>query len=75
MLVFCLITEMKNNCTGDVNNCCYICGCSVVAGDFVFAEGTENREGSSCVTIRSQFFFTNNTNSFSVLQDCGNCSR
>uniref|UniRef100_A0A3Q3EK70 Calcium channel, voltage-dependent, alpha 2/delta subunit 2b n=1 Tax=Kryptolebias marmoratus TaxID=37003 RepID=A0A3Q3EK70_KRYMA len=30
---------------------------------------------SSCVTIHSQFYFTNTTNSYSVLQDCGNCSR
>ncbi|KAF5893114.1 voltage-dependent calcium channel subunit alpha-2/delta-2-like, partial [Clarias magur] len=44
------------------------------AGDFAFAEGTESRGSSSCVTIQSQFFFTNTTNSFNVLQDCGNCS-
>ncbi|XP_034170117.2 voltage-dependent calcium channel subunit alpha-2/delta-2b isoform X1 [Pangasianodon hypophthalmus] len=44
-------------------------------GDFAFAEGTETRGSSSCVTIQSQFFFTNTTNSFNVLQDCGNCSR
>uniref|UniRef100_A0A8C5I1D7 Voltage-dependent calcium channel subunit alpha-2/delta-2-like n=1 Tax=Gouania willdenowi TaxID=441366 RepID=A0A8C5I1D7_GOUWI len=30
---------------------------------------------SSCVTIQSQFYFTNVTNSYNVLQDCGNCSR
>lgn len=30
---------------------------------------------SSCVTIQSQFYFTNTTNSYNVLQDCGNCSR
>lgn len=57
-----------------INSCC-ICVCSVVAGDFAFAEGTEIRGSSSCVTIQSQFFFTNTTNSFNVLQDCGNCSR
>uniref|UniRef100_A0A8C4HS29 VWFA domain-containing protein n=1 Tax=Dicentrarchus labrax TaxID=13489 RepID=A0A8C4HS29_DICLA len=34
----------------------------------------ETRE-SSCVTIQSQFYFTNTTNSYNVLQDCGNCSR
>uniref|UniRef100_A0A671YCJ9 Calcium voltage-gated channel auxiliary subunit alpha2delta 2 n=1 Tax=Sparus aurata TaxID=8175 RepID=A0A671YCJ9_SPAAU len=30
---------------------------------------------SSCVTIQSQFYFTNTTNSYNMLQDCGNCSR
>uniref|UniRef100_W5L2N2 Calcium channel, voltage-dependent, alpha 2/delta subunit 2b n=1 Tax=Astyanax mexicanus TaxID=7994 RepID=W5L2N2_ASTMX len=40
----------------------------------VFAEGTEAKGSSSCVTIQSQFYFTNSTNSFNVLQDCGNCS-
>uniref|UniRef100_A0A3Q0SS35 Calcium voltage-gated channel auxiliary subunit alpha2delta 2 n=1 Tax=Amphilophus citrinellus TaxID=61819 RepID=A0A3Q0SS35_AMPCI len=29
----------------------------------------------SCVTIHSQFYFTNTTNSYNMLQDCGNCSR
>ncbi|XP_076012856.1 voltage-dependent calcium channel subunit alpha-2/delta-2-like isoform X2 [Genypterus blacodes] len=42
-------------------------------GDTV-VEGFEARE-SSCVTIQSQFYFTNTTNSYNVLQDCGNCSR
>ncbi|XP_030634228.1 voltage-dependent calcium channel subunit alpha-2/delta-2b [Chanos chanos] len=32
-------------------------------------------KGSSCVTIQSQFYFTNTTNSYNLLQDCGNCSR
>lgn len=41
----------------------------------VFAESSETKGGSSCVTVYSQFFFTNTTNSFNVLQDCGNCSR
>ncbi|KAF0034879.1 hypothetical protein F2P81_012637 [Scophthalmus maximus] len=40
----------------------------------VLVEGFETRE-SSCVTIQSQFYFTNTTNSYNVLQDCGNCSR
>uniref|UniRef100_A0AAR2KJ20 VWFA domain-containing protein n=1 Tax=Pygocentrus nattereri TaxID=42514 RepID=A0AAR2KJ20_PYGNA len=39
------------------------------------AVGTEAKGSSSCVTIQSQFYFTNNTNSFNMLQDCGNCSR
>uniref|UniRef100_A0A8C5HZT8 Voltage-dependent calcium channel subunit alpha-2/delta-2-like n=1 Tax=Gouania willdenowi TaxID=441366 RepID=A0A8C5HZT8_GOUWI len=40
----------------------------------VLVEGFEIKE-SSCVTIQSQFYFTNVTNSYNVLQDCGNCSR
>ncbi|XP_046882204.1 voltage-dependent calcium channel subunit alpha-2/delta-2b [Hypomesus transpacificus] len=43
------------------------------SGD-ILAEGFDIRE-SSCVTIQSQFYFTNTTNSYNVLQDCGNCSR
>uniref|UniRef100_H2L9Z8 Calcium channel, voltage-dependent, alpha 2/delta subunit 2b n=1 Tax=Oryzias latipes TaxID=8090 RepID=H2L9Z8_ORYLA len=40
----------------------------------VLVESFETKE-SSCVTIQSQFYFTNTTNSYNVLQDCGNCSR
>uniref|UniRef100_A0A4W4E2V9 VWFA domain-containing protein n=1 Tax=Electrophorus electricus TaxID=8005 RepID=A0A4W4E2V9_ELEEL len=36
---------------------------------------SDTKGSTSCVTIQSQFFFTNTTNSFNVLQDCGNCSR
>uniref|UniRef100_A0A672YBV1 Calcium channel, voltage-dependent, alpha 2/delta subunit 2b n=1 Tax=Sphaeramia orbicularis TaxID=375764 RepID=A0A672YBV1_9TELE len=36
---------------------------------------TSTTKESSCVTIQSQFYFTNTTNSYNVLQDCGNCSR
>ncbi|KAM4582748.1 voltage-dependent calcium channel subunit alpha-2/delta-2-like isoform 1-T1 [Fundulus diaphanus] len=42
--------------------------------DDVFVDGYETKQ-SSCVTIQSQFYFTNTTNSYNVLQDCGNCSR
>uniref|UniRef100_A0A3Q0SRW6 Calcium voltage-gated channel auxiliary subunit alpha2delta 2 n=1 Tax=Amphilophus citrinellus TaxID=61819 RepID=A0A3Q0SRW6_AMPCI len=42
--------------------------------DDVLVEGFETKE-SSCVTIHSQFYFTNTTNSYNMLQDCGNCSR
>ncbi|XP_067361324.1 voltage-dependent calcium channel subunit alpha-2/delta-2-like isoform X6 [Channa argus] len=42
--------------------------------DDVLVEGLDTKE-SSCVTIQSQFYFTNTTNSYNVLQDCGNCSR
>lgn len=40
----------------------------------VLVDGLETKE-SSCVTIQSQFYFTNTTHSYNVLQDCGNCSR
>ncbi|TMS19076.1 Voltage-dependent calcium channel subunit alpha-2/delta-2 [Larimichthys crocea] len=42
--------------------------------DDVLVDGFETKE-SSCVTIQSQFYFTNTTNSYNMLQDCGNCSR
>ncbi|XP_036388834.1 voltage-dependent calcium channel subunit alpha-2/delta-2a isoform X2 [Megalops cyprinoides] len=42
--------------------------------DDVEAEGIDSRE-TSCVTIQTQFYFTNVTSSYGVLQDCGNCSR
>uniref|UniRef100_A0A672NCX1 Calcium voltage-gated channel auxiliary subunit alpha2delta 2 n=1 Tax=Sinocyclocheilus grahami TaxID=75366 RepID=A0A672NCX1_SINGR len=41
----------------------------------VWAESSDTKGSSSCVTVHSQFYFTNTTNSFNVLQDCGNCSR
>lgn len=42
--------------------------------DEVEAEGMDSRE-TSCVTIQTQFYFTNITSSYDMLQDCGNCSR
>uniref|UniRef100_A0A3B3U9A9 Calcium voltage-gated channel auxiliary subunit alpha2delta 2 n=1 Tax=Poecilia latipinna TaxID=48699 RepID=A0A3B3U9A9_9TELE len=39
----------------------------------IFIDAFETKQ-SSCVTIQSQFYFTNTTNSYNVLQDCGNCS-
>uniref|UniRef100_A0A8C9S3G6 Calcium channel, voltage-dependent, alpha 2/delta subunit 2a n=1 Tax=Scleropages formosus TaxID=113540 RepID=A0A8C9S3G6_SCLFO len=42
--------------------------------DDVEAESIDSRE-TSCVTIQTQFYFTNITSSYNVLQDCGNCSR
>ena len=48
--------------------------CKRNISDEVVVEGFETKE-SSCVTIQSQFHFTNTTNSYNVLQDCGNCSR
>uniref|UniRef100_A0A8C9WH64 Calcium voltage-gated channel auxiliary subunit alpha2delta 2 n=1 Tax=Scleropages formosus TaxID=113540 RepID=A0A8C9WH64_SCLFO len=37
----------------------------------VEAEAADARE-SSCVTVYSQFYFTNTSNSYNTLQDCGN---
>uniref|UniRef100_A0A8C7PVC2 Calcium channel, voltage-dependent, alpha 2/delta subunit 2a n=1 Tax=Oncorhynchus mykiss TaxID=8022 RepID=A0A8C7PVC2_ONCMY len=42
--------------------------------DEVEAEGMDSRE-TSCVTIQTQFYFTNINSSYDILQDCGNCSR
>lgn len=42
--------------------------------DDLLVDGFETKT-SSCVTIQSQFYFTNTTNMYNVLQDCGNCSR
>ncbi|XP_041748709.1 voltage-dependent calcium channel subunit alpha-2/delta-2a isoform X3 [Coregonus clupeaformis] len=42
--------------------------------DEVEAEGMDSRE-TSCVTIQTQFYFTNISSSYDILQDCGNCSR
>lgn len=42
--------------------------------DNLLVDSFETKE-SSCVTIQSQFYFTNTSNSYNVLQDCGNCSR
>ena len=47
--------------------------CDCLPDDSV-VEGFETKD-SSCVTIQSQFYFTNTTNSYNILQDCGNCSR
>uniref|UniRef100_A0A8C8HAS8 VWFA domain-containing protein n=1 Tax=Oncorhynchus tshawytscha TaxID=74940 RepID=A0A8C8HAS8_ONCTS len=41
--------------------------------DEVEAEGMDSRE-TSCVTIQTQFYFTNINSSYDILQDCGNCS-
>ncbi|KAJ8360961.1 hypothetical protein SKAU_G00174860 [Synaphobranchus kaupii] len=40
----------------------------------VEGEGVDSR-AASCVTVQTQFYFTNTTNFYNVLQDCGNCSR
>ncbi|KAJ7998441.1 hypothetical protein DPEC_G00204960 [Dallia pectoralis] len=42
--------------------------------DEVEAEGPDSKE-TSCVTIQTQFYFTNVSSSYSIMQDCGNCSR
>ncbi|XP_061583320.1 voltage-dependent calcium channel subunit alpha-2/delta-2a isoform X2 [Cololabis saira] len=42
--------------------------------DEVDAEGMDTKE-RSCVTIQTQFYFSNLSSSYNILQDCGNCSR
>ncbi|XP_011473086.2 voltage-dependent calcium channel subunit alpha-2/delta-2 isoform X3 [Oryzias latipes] len=42
--------------------------------DKVNAEGLDSKE-RSCVTIQTQFYMTNLSSSYNILQDCGNCSR
>ncbi|XP_073708703.1 voltage-dependent calcium channel subunit alpha-2/delta-2-like [Garra rufa] len=42
--------------------------------DEVDAEGMDSRE-ASCVTVQTQFYFSNISSSYNILQDCDNCSR
>lgn len=48
--------------------------CSADVADEVDAEGTESKE-RSCVMIQTQFYFSNLSSSYNILQDCENCSR
>uniref|UniRef100_A0A3Q3MNW1 Calcium channel, voltage-dependent, alpha 2/delta subunit 2a n=1 Tax=Mastacembelus armatus TaxID=205130 RepID=A0A3Q3MNW1_9TELE len=48
--------------------------CSGGAADEVAAEGTDSKE-RSCVMIQTQFYLSNLSSSYNILQDCGNCSR
>ncbi|KAJ3602296.1 hypothetical protein NHX12_030055 [Muraenolepis orangiensis] len=43
--------------------------------DEVQAEGMDSRAERSCVMIQTQYYFTNLSSTFYMLQDCGNCSR
>ncbi|KAF3689980.1 Voltage-dependent calcium channel subunit alpha-2/delta-2 [Channa argus] len=42
--------------------------------DEVDAEGMDSKE-RSCVMIQTQYYLSNLTSSYNILQDCGNCSR
>ncbi|KAM7005682.1 voltage-dependent calcium channel subunit alpha-2/delta-2a isoform 2-T2 [Tautogolabrus adspersus] len=42
--------------------------------DEVDAEGFDSKE-RSCVMIQTQYYLSNLSNSYNILQDCGNCSR
>ncbi|XP_053724518.1 voltage-dependent calcium channel subunit alpha-2/delta-2a isoform X2 [Synchiropus splendidus] len=42
--------------------------------DEVDAEGIDSKE-RSCVMIQTQYYFSNLSSSYNLLQDCGNCSR
>uniref|UniRef100_A0A8C6P5X4 Calcium channel, voltage-dependent, alpha 2/delta subunit 2a n=1 Tax=Nothobranchius furzeri TaxID=105023 RepID=A0A8C6P5X4_NOTFU len=48
--------------------------CSADVADEVDAEGAEPKE-RSCVMIQTQYYFSNLSSSYNILQDCGNCSR
>lgn len=48
--------------------------CSADLADEVEAEVIESKE-RSCVMIQTQYYFSNLSNSYNILQDCGNCSR
>ncbi|KAL0978716.1 hypothetical protein UPYG_G00174260 [Umbra pygmaea] len=41
--------------------------------DEVEAEGIDSK--TSCVTIQTQFYFTDISSTYGIMQDCGNCSR
>lgn len=48
--------------------------CSGDAADEVDAEGFDSKE-RSCVMIQTQYYLSNLSSSYNILQDCGNCSR
>ncbi|KAF3856196.1 hypothetical protein F7725_016919 [Dissostichus mawsoni] len=43
--------------------------------DEVDAEGMDSTRVRSCVMIQTQYFLSNLSSSYNILQDCGNCSR
>uniref|UniRef100_A0A4W6CIC5 Calcium channel, voltage-dependent, alpha 2/delta subunit 2a n=1 Tax=Lates calcarifer TaxID=8187 RepID=A0A4W6CIC5_LATCA len=47
--------------------------CSGDAADEVDAEGIDSKE-RSCVMIQTQYYLSNLSSSYNILQDCGNCS-
>uniref|UniRef100_A0A8P4FWL2 Calcium channel, voltage-dependent, alpha 2/delta subunit 2a n=1 Tax=Dicentrarchus labrax TaxID=13489 RepID=A0A8P4FWL2_DICLA len=51
-----------------------MCLCSGDAADEVDAEGFDPKE-RSCVMIQTQYYLSNLSSSYNILQDCGNCSR
>uniref|UniRef100_A0A3Q1AYI8 VWFA domain-containing protein n=1 Tax=Amphiprion ocellaris TaxID=80972 RepID=A0A3Q1AYI8_AMPOC len=50
------------------------CLCSGDAADEVDAEAFDSKE-RSCVMIQTQYYLSNLSSSYNILQDCGNCSR
>lgn len=48
--------------------------CFAGAADEVDAEGMDSKE-RSCVMIQTQYYLSNLSSSYNILQDCGNCSR
>uniref|UniRef100_A0A674MJ91 Calcium channel, voltage-dependent, alpha 2/delta subunit 2a n=1 Tax=Takifugu rubripes TaxID=31033 RepID=A0A674MJ91_TAKRU len=47
---------------------------SVASADEARAEGFDSKE-RSCVMIQTQYYLSNLSSSYNILQDCGNCSR
>ncbi|XP_054472944.1 voltage-dependent calcium channel subunit alpha-2/delta-2a [Anoplopoma fimbria] len=45
------------------------------ATDEVDAEGIDSSKERSCVMIQTQYYLSNLSSSYNILQDCGNCSR
>ncbi|XP_037603506.1 voltage-dependent calcium channel subunit alpha-2/delta-2-like [Sebastes umbrosus] len=43
--------------------------------DEVDAEGIDSSKERSCVMIQTQYYLSNLSSSYNILQDCGNCSR
>uniref|UniRef100_A0A8K9V336 Calcium channel, voltage-dependent, alpha 2/delta subunit 2a n=1 Tax=Oncorhynchus mykiss TaxID=8022 RepID=A0A8K9V336_ONCMY len=73
---FKILASNQTSPTSDNRQCGPTSGCEMdcEANNEVEAEGMDSRE-TSCVTIQTQFYFTNINSSYDILQDCGNCSR
>uniref|UniRef100_A0AAQ4RP25 Calcium channel, voltage-dependent, alpha 2/delta subunit 2a n=1 Tax=Gasterosteus aculeatus aculeatus TaxID=481459 RepID=A0AAQ4RP25_GASAC len=52
----------------------FVCSCSGDVAEEVDAEGIDSKE-RSCVMIQTQYYLSNLSSSYNILQDCGNCSR
>uniref|UniRef100_A0A3Q3DQE9 Calcium channel, voltage-dependent, alpha 2/delta subunit 2a n=1 Tax=Hippocampus comes TaxID=109280 RepID=A0A3Q3DQE9_HIPCM len=57
-----------------VRVCANVCVFPMATPDEVDAEGLDSKD-RSCVMIQTQYYLSNLSSSFNMLQDCGNCSR